>query len=58
MSVQQPSSVEADGTRLESQKSLEELGQASDGWAYDAERMVVWVKVLDRGVAVTARIAD
>ncbi|HMD99042.1 MAG TPA: TIM-barrel domain-containing protein [Terriglobia bacterium] len=54
----QPGSVETDGRPLEFQKSLEELGQASDGWAYDAEKMVVWVKVPDRGVAVTAQIKD
>ena len=54
----QPGSVEADGKPLEFQKSLEELNHSSDGWAYDAEQMVVWVKVPDRGVALTARIAD
>ena len=54
----QPGTVEADGKALELEKSAEELSHASEGWAYDAEQMVVWVKVPDRGVAVTAQIRN
>jgi alpha-glucosidase len=54
----QPGSVVADGRALEFQTSLEGFDQASEGWAYDADRRVVWIKVPDRGVAVTAQIKD
>jgi hypothetical protein len=46
-----------EGRELAVRSSLEALQGASEGWAYDEETSIVWLRIPDRGVAVKALIS-
>ncbi|MBZ5561265.1 MAG: glycoside hydrolase family 31 protein [Acidobacteriia bacterium] len=48
----EPRQVTVAGKDLERQSSLKALQAASEGWAYDEDAGVVWVRVPDRGTAL------
>jgi alpha-glucosidase len=51
-----PRQVGAGGKELAAQSSVQALEAASEGWAYDEATDIVWLKIPDRGVALTAQI--
>lgn len=51
-----PASVKVDGKSLGDQMTAESLARASQGWSFDPNRDIVWIRVLDSGKAMTARI--
>jgi alpha-glucosidase len=53
----QPRQVEVEGRELAVRSSLEALQGASEGWTYDEETSIVWLRIPDRGVALKALIS-
>ncbi len=52
-----PRQVTAEGRELAKQASVKALQSAPEGWAYDADAAVVWVRVPDRGTALKVTVA-
>ncbi len=51
-----PSSVEVNGRSLGNGVAPQALAGTSQGWTYDADKDVVWIRIPDEGKAVTVRI--
>jgi alpha-glucosidase len=53
---QPPREVELDGQELERRSTAGALQRMAYGWYYDSDAQLVWIRLPDRGSAVTARI--
>jgi alpha-glucosidase (family GH31 glycosyl hydrolase) len=54
----QPRQITTAGGELAGQASVKALQGASEGWAYDEDAGVVWLKTPDRGGALTVHIVQ
>jgi alpha-glucosidase len=54
----QPRQVNVAGGEIAGQASVQALQGVSEGWAYDGDAGVVWIRVPDRGTAVKVMVAQ
>ncbi len=52
----QPHRIEVAGKTLEARPSRDSFEHAGEGWMYDEAANMIWLKMHDQGVALTARI--